>query len=113
MAEVYFGLFRRNADGLPEAAIPERIQSQSVIAELADLADGAAVAAGDGWNRYPELLERNRDIFQAQADVLYPSAKYLLPLGEVAFASHGALPAAELQPAYLREKVAEPPAASS
>ena len=113
MSEVYFGLFRRDADGLPGAAIPERIQSQSVIAELANVADGAVVAAGDGWNRYPELFASNRDSFLAQADALYPLAKYLLPLGEVAFASQGALPAAELQPAYLREKVAEPPAASS
>ena len=110
MSEVYFGLFRRDANGLPEAVIPERIQAQEAIAELVDLADGSAIAAGDGWNRYPQLLEANRDALQEQARTLYPRARHLLPLGEVAFAAQGALQAAEIQPAYLREKVAEPPA---
>ena len=113
MAEVYFGLFQRDANGLPEPVIPERIQAQEAIPELVDLADGSAIAAGDGWNRYPQLLEANRGALQEQASTLYPRASHLLPLGEVAFAAQDALQAAEIQPAYLREKVAEPPAASS
>ena len=32
MSEVYFGLFRRDANGLPEADIPERIQAQAAYA---------------------------------------------------------------------------------
>lgn len=113
MAEVYFGLYRRGEDGLPSETCPERIHGQGPMAELQALSAEQVVAAGDGWNRYPALLDSNSDCLHARANELFPRARHILRLGEVVIQSNGARSAADLRPAYLREKVAEVPAPNS
>ncbi|MGI9222346.1 MAG: tRNA (adenosine(37)-N6)-threonylcarbamoyltransferase complex dimerization subunit type 1 TsaB [Woeseiaceae bacterium] len=113
MAEVYLGLYRRAQDGLPAEFCPERIHGQGPIAELQALSAEQVVAAGEGWNRYPALSTSNSDWLHARTDELFPRARHILRLGEVALQSAGAQSAADLRPAYLREKVAEPPATKS
>lgn len=113
MSEVYFGLYRRGQDDLPAEVCPERIHDQNPIAELKALPAEQLVAAGDGWNRYPALFDSNADSLLARTKVLFPRARYLLPLGEAALRSDGAQSPADLNPAYLREKVAEVPAPKS
>ncbi|MGI9200467.1 MAG: tRNA (adenosine(37)-N6)-threonylcarbamoyltransferase complex dimerization subunit type 1 TsaB [Woeseiaceae bacterium] len=113
MAEVYLGVFARADNDRPMALFPERISDQSPIEELQSLSGESIVTAGDGWNRYPGLAASNAGLLATHAGVLFPSAKYLLPLGENARQLSGSQPAADLQPAYLRDKVAEPPAPNS
>lgn len=113
MSEVYLGVYSRGANDLPVATFEERICGQGAIDELRSLGDESVVAAGDGWNRYPELAANNESLLARQAGALYPRAKFLLPLGDAARLLQGAQPAADLQPAYLRDKVAEPPAPNS
>ena len=113
MQEVYLGAFQRDDDGLPAAVMAERLQSQDVIAELGQRAAGQRAAAGDGWQRYPQLLQHNRAAFNIVSDVLYPHAQYLLPLGARALAAGQAVGPAAISPAYLRQKVAEKPAQPS
>lgn len=110
MSEVYFGLYRRGQDELPVEVSPERIQGQSPIDELTALSAESIAAAGDGWNRYPALFDGNSDALAANSSVLFPRARYLLPLGDAGLQAEGSLAAVDLNPAYLREKVAQVPA---
>ena len=105
MHEVYLGLFRRDQDGLPVPAMPERLQAQAPIAELEQDTTGSRVAAGFGWQHYPALLDQNSDRIYSVVGVWYPRALHLLELGASGIAD--ALDPQDLAPAYLRQKVAE------
>lgn len=109
MNEVYLGIYKRGADGLPAPLISERLQVMDVIPELDPSAAANRVAAGFGWQRYPQLLESNRTGVARVSEVLHPRAADLLPLGaELVRAGESVLPQ-EVVPAYLRQKVAEKP----
>jgi len=110
MHEVYLGVYRRDADGLPDELMPERLQGPAAIAELDSLLDGSRVAAGFGWQRYPDLLAANQRHFGEMSDVLHPRARHLLRLGAAGLANGLAVAPQEIVPAYLRQKVAEKPA---
>lgn len=109
MHEAYLGIYEAGDDGLPQAKYPERLCTQEVIVELADAAAGPRLAAGFGWQRYPGLLEANRDRFTALVDTLHPRASYLLGLGEAGLQRGETLDPKAIDPAYLRQKVAEKP----
>lgn len=113
MSEVYLGLFASDADGLPVAVSEERIHGQGPIAELAQRPNIKWTPAGAGWQRYPQLLESNRGRLTTSSAALYPQAKQLLAIGAAGLRSGGVQSPASLEPAYLRQKVAEAPAPSS
>jgi len=104
MNEVYLGLFSRGAGSLPQPVNDERLQGKSVIEELS-VAGPRYTIAGQGWQRYPELLAANKAWIEEQSDVLFPRATYLLALSELSTA----IDPINIQPAYLRQKVAEMP----
>ena len=107
MNEVYLGLFRRGPQGLPVDIEPERLHGME---RLEELVGDKPIAAGFGWRRYPELFANNSDLLAGSSDVLYPKARFLLPLGAAAFERGEAVDPKALNPAYLRQKVAEKPA---
>jgi tRNA threonylcarbamoyladenosine biosynthesis protein TsaB len=109
MNEVYLGIFRRGDDGLPVEIVPERLQGQGSIPEL-EQSGAVRVAAGFGWQRYPELLAANTTHFAEAVAVTHPHARHLLALGAVGFAKGAAVAPQDVLPAYLRQKVAEIPA---
>lgn len=110
MNQVYLGLYRCGGAAGVSALAPERIHGQG---RIDDVSDGPrVVAAGNGWQRYPALLEANRDSIANVSDVLYPHADALLALGEHAVAGGHLVPPERVSPAYLRHKVAEKPAAA-
>jgi tRNA threonylcarbamoyladenosine biosynthesis protein TsaB len=111
MNEVYLGIFARGHDDLPVALVPERLQAQETIAELSKATDGHRFAAGAGWQRYPALLAKNSAGLDTVSDAIHPRARYLLGLGVQSLESGSSIGPAELMPAYLRQKVAEKPAA--
>ena len=106
MHEVYLGPYRRNPDGLPVATFDEVICGMDRI----DTRNELFVAAGGAWQKYPELLARNKDSISDVVDVTVPRARHLLGLGASAIAMGRAVAPEELVPAYLRTKVAEIPA---
>lgn len=110
MHEVYLGMYRRDSDGLPVEVFPERISAQEAVAELQLASDGGRIAAGFGWERYPEFFAHNRDRIDTVAEVRYPRARFLLSLGEAALEEGAAVAPQDISPAYLRQKVAEKPA---
>jgi tRNA threonylcarbamoyladenosine biosynthesis protein TsaB len=105
MSEVYLGLYRIGASGLPVAISPERLQAPKVIDELC----ASTVAAGAGWLRYPALFEANREQIARMSDALYPRAEALLRLGAHAFRELGAIAPEAVVPTYLRHEVARRP----
>ena len=107
MHEVYFGLYRIDDAGLPAELLPERLQAQEPIAELERHTN--VTAAGYGWQRYPTLLEVNRRWIHTVSDSHYPVAHQLLKLGIAAYSAGGAMAPEAIDPAYLRQKVAEKP----
>jgi len=103
--EVYLGIFRRQDSGLPEAIIDERLQRQTLIEELSPADAAATIAAGQGWQRYPQLAAVNGASLAEFSNVLYPRASYLLRLADLS----NAVQPKDIAPAYLRQKVAEKP----
>ena len=110
MQEVYLGIYERSVSGLARPLLEECLHGQSRIAGLADYAPG--IAAGFGWQRYPELLEMNADQFVSVSEQYYPRASALLRLGAAAFAEGQQISPADIEPACLRQTVAEKPVAS-
>lgn len=109
MQEVYLGVYGRGVDGLPEPIVEESLHGQTAIKVLSNKTGVARVAAGFGWQRYPDLLATNRDKFADVVDVLHPRARYLLQLGVTDLCRGKAVEPQDVMPAYLRQKVAEIP----
>ena len=109
MHQVYLGIYGEGDGGLPVARHPERLCDQDAIAELATNASGRRLAAGFGWQRFPGLLGANRNRIDAVIEILHPRARDLLALGEAGLRAGTALDPKAIEPAYLRQKVAEKP----
>ena len=107
MQEVYLGIYRRGDADLPEEAIPECLHDLTKIVELEP--GSKAVAAGYGWQRYPELLVANRDRVTVASDELHPHASDLLRFAPTMIENGDSVAPQDIVPAYLRQKVAEKP----
>jgi len=109
MSEIYLGAYRRGVGDLPESLFAERLHGHIIIDELDADNARSRVAAGFGWQRYPEIAAINADLIGDPVDILYPRARFLLGLGAAAFESGQCIDPADVAPAYLRHKVAEKP----
>lgn len=109
MSQVYLGLYKAGAERLPVELVAERIHDQGPVPELAELVGNSIVAAGGGWQRYPQLYAANKKQLPTESTILHPRARFLLPLGEQSMREHGVQQASALTPAYLRQKVAQVP----
>ncbi len=109
MNEVYLGAYCRGDANFPECLFPERLHGQSFITELEGSDASGRVAAGFGWQRYPQLTTLNESLFELRSDVLYPRASYLLSLGAIALQNGYSVDPQDIAPAYMRDKVAEAP----
>ena len=103
MNEVYLGLFSRGPDNLPSPICEERLHGVGEIEGIEKLHTGRIAAAGYGWIRYPEQLAANAEYLPEAPNILYPKARFLLRLSE----SQPAIDPQHVEPAYLRQKVAE------
>ena len=110
MNEVYLGHFCREPSGLVAEVEPEQLHG---VARIDGLGKTRPIAAGFGWQRYPDLLALNEDLLAGVTAILHPRARYLLPLGQAVLESGEAIDPKALSPAYLRQKVAEKPAPRS
>jgi len=103
MNEVYWAQYRFSGDANgwttvaePALSAPEAVQPLAV--------DGLA-ACGNGFAAYPQAFEGKAFALGAHGDIV-PHARELAVLAAPALAAGQALPAAEAQPLYLRNKVA-------
>jgi len=107
MSEVYLGGYVRGEQGLPAPMFDERLHGYMPIAELDRESSVGRVAAGSGWQRYPEFTSVNEQHFERFSDVLYPRARFLLDMGAAELRRGHSIDPEDLVPAYLRHKVAE------
>ncbi len=110
MNEVYLGLYCRGDNDNPVAMAAERLHGHELIDELAASGKESRVAAGFGWQRYPNIWAVNKQNFSTASDVHYPCARFLLTLGAAALEQGRFLLPQDIAPAYLRQKVAQEPA---
>lgn len=110
MSQVYFGCFERDDAGLPAAIGAERIHDLVEIEALSNHADLSWLAAGAGWQHYPTLAVMQRPTLTVLQDIALPRAINLLRLAKDSLESGDSISPEKLQPAYLREQVAVPPA---
>ncbi len=107
MREVYWGAFRCNQNGLVDPLFGEAVSSpQQVRVPTAD----SWVGAGNGWDRYADLLADRlapspADIYSDQK----PHASDIARLAVRAFKQGMAVSAEQATPVYLRDKVADRP----
>jgi len=104
MHEVYLAAFEAGPDGSPCAAGAVRLCPAGPIADLC----AGSLAAGAGWHRYPALWQANRARLAGRLDILYPRAASLLAAGAAALERGCYVDPERLEPAYVREHVAQP-----
>lgn len=109
MNEVYLCAYRRGDANLPDPIFPERLHGQTLIAEFEESHAQGRVAAGFGWQRYPQLAALNEPLLEERLDLLHPRARFLLPLGAISLQAGRGIDPKEIMPAYLRDKVAQRP----
>ena len=101
MGELYSGLYERGPTGLR----PLRSDRLLAPGELELPAAGRILAAGSGWQAYPELRRR----FDARIDACDPSAcaraSGVLALAAVDFSAGRTVAASAALPNYLRDRV--------
>jgi tRNA threonylcarbamoyladenosine biosynthesis protein TsaB len=108
MDEVFAALFEAGHDGVVQAVGGERVCGPAAAAALRPA--GPFIAAGNGFERYAPLQELGVEAAYCAAG-LWPRAAVVAQLAAHWLRTHRALPAAQAQPVYLRDNVAEKPAA--
>ncbi|MGB5353701.1 MAG: tRNA (adenosine(37)-N6)-threonylcarbamoyltransferase complex dimerization subunit type 1 TsaB [Woeseia sp.] len=105
MNEVYLAAYSRGADGLPQAEWPVRLQHVDRMAPL----PGRYCAAGAGWQQYPDLWTQNENWLDRRIAPDYPHARELIAIGARRWQEGAAIAPEQLEPAYVRERVAAKP----
>ena len=104
MSEVYFGAYRRGADGLAQAVIED---CACVPPSAPRLPAGDWRAVGSGWSVHEAALRQaTGGALDAMEAAALPHAREALALALPRFAAGAAISADVLAPAYLRDRVA-------
>jgi tRNA threonylcarbamoyladenosine biosynthesis protein TsaB len=106
MSEVYFAQYQLQSGVMrlvdEEQVLPPE-QAQSLIHANTNHATNNSVGVGTGWQAYASLHpEQNLNIAE---NILYPDARFMLPLAEVYIGLGQAVEVEAIQPVYLRDKV--------
>lgn len=104
MNEIYWGVYKRNADGYAEL-----IGTQAVIpASQIKFPDLSGVGIGTGWKTYQQELSSRlaHRVIRYEADHL-PRARAIARLGAEGFKQGLAVAPEQALPVYLRDKVAK------
>ena len=105
MQEVFSCHFRADGNGLARAIDEERVCSPAAVQITAG---EAFIAAGNGFERYPELAAAAGRADQCFSGI-WPRAATVIHLAKDWLSGHEALPAMQAQPVYVRNKVADKP----
>ncbi|MBE2894014.1 tRNA (adenosine(37)-N6)-threonylcarbamoyltransferase complex dimerization subunit type 1 TsaB [Spirabiliibacterium falconis] len=109
MGEVYFSVLQHQALEIAgqryahwhpivnECVLPP----EQVIAQCEALDLGSANCVGTGWEAYPRLSQ----LCQSAVEITLPSAQYMLPLAQAAWAKKHTHTALDIEPVYIRNQV--------
>ena len=103
MGEVYWGTYRREADGSVTSIASEAVSAPDQVGEGAP---PARHAAGNALPRYPALAERLVTAGLRLHQAVYPRADAVARLGALALAAGLGVPAEQALPVYVRDDVA-------
>lgn len=110
MQEVYYAEFETDAKGLVRPLSAEQVCPPARIAvDESQTEHGAAYGAGNGFDHYPELDPLRKRLTHYLPDC-WPQAGAVCRLASAWLERNKPLPAAQAQPVYIRDKVAEKPA---
>lgn len=99
MNEVYWAQYRFDG-GQPVAVLPAALSAPGDVAPA-----GLVRACGNGFPAYAEAFA-GKEFAEGADTAIMPHAVQVAQLGRAAFAAGHAVPAAQAQPLYLRNKVA-------
>ncbi len=111
MGEVYFGIFKSNAEGVMTLIENEQVLApKKAIEKLAAFVSSVNepfFTVGTGWQAYPELLESDEQVkaLSRETEILYPDAEFMLPYAKSMIAQNQVLSADKVQPVYVRDEV--------
>jgi tRNA threonylcarbamoyladenosine biosynthesis protein TsaB len=107
MQEVYSAAFILDENGLAKPASAEVVcPPQAILAQLPAGEYSAICGAGNGFARYPDLDELGAGLGVCLPEC-WPRAGSISRLAEAWLGHNRPLPAAQAQPVYIRDKVAE------
>lgn len=99
MDEIYFCEYRKDENGIAIEAYNEGV----IRPEFMNTQQQNSMAVGTAWQTYPNVLDdKNVSISEA---ILYPDARFMLPIGIAAFEQGLAVAPADAQPHYVRDTV--------
>jgi tRNA threonylcarbamoyladenosine biosynthesis protein TsaB len=107
--EVYLARFALSPRGVPEPIGQPVLQGMTAIDALSGPEAGRWYAAGAGWRRHSELLDRNEGLLAGLLPIEYPRASFLLATGREAIRDGSTIDPDQLVPAYVRHQVAKLP----
>jgi tRNA threonylcarbamoyladenosine biosynthesis protein TsaB len=102
MNEVYWGVFALGADGTPEALSGPAVSAPQAVRPPFD----RLVGIGRGFSAYPQLQTQAAAQVTEQASRALPRAMEIARVAARRFGHGGGQDPAELQPLYVRDKVA-------
>jgi tRNA threonylcarbamoyladenosine biosynthesis protein TsaB len=105
MSEVFHCTYAVSDTGI---LLPQTQESVSAPGAVTVTHPEFTVGAGNGFERYPELAGPGGTLRQVRPDLL-PRATALIPLARQWLETNKPLPAAEAQPVYIRNHVADKP----
>ncbi|MFT6896595.1 MAG: tRNA threonylcarbamoyladenosine biosynthesis protein TsaB [Paraglaciecola sp.] len=105
MSEVYFARYEAQ-EGVVNLVGEEQVLPPEEAHKLLAF-EGIAQGVGTGWAAYPQLMTElaAQDRLIISEDILYPDARFMLPLVKQCIERGQAQEAGEIQPVYLRDKV--------
>ena len=104
MDEIYWGLYKEQADGLVSLVQPEAVQ---VPNEVSITTESISFGLGSGWGAYAEILMQKTQITEKYIDgAALPRAKFTALLAQQKFLNNEGVDAANALPVYLRDNVA-------
>jgi tRNA threonylcarbamoyladenosine biosynthesis protein TsaB len=109
MQEVYYAVFKPDGQGLVRPVSAERVCPPATIAaDDTRTTPGASIGAGNGFDNYPEM-GRLREKLTLFVPDCWPRAGNVCRLAASWLEENSPLPAAQAQPVYIRDKVADKP----
>lgn len=101
MNEVYFAQFSRDDNGWHEIITEQVCSPEKAIEQIQQ--DRKPTIVGTGWAAYPQFAQANLAV--SVSEITLPSARFMLPLAELAIKVGNTQSALDIEPIYLRNEV--------
>jgi tRNA threonylcarbamoyladenosine biosynthesis protein TsaB len=105
MGEAYMGIYATGTPGSPTLLQIDQLVDPAEF--LLQQFNGGFVAAGPGWEAWPDMLERNRELIDEVLPETWPSASCVLAIAGSQYRNGESVQAVDALPNYVRENVTQ------